>query len=230
MAETRRNAPPSPRRWRSRLVGLALLVVFGLAKVVHAFFPIAPDGASTGTGAVHNLTGNLAFFVLPVAAVLLGSLVARATGRRVVGVLGGASRPRPWASSPVMPWAPSAWPSGSTWCPRRPGWRPAPGRSSPQVGPRRGAGEGTKVPAYLCPPRRTTAYRPGPTSTGWVAAPASNRSWRPRVHSSPDALTTRSPSTRETRKSRVPGGGPVAWPWRTRSPAPPTVPRGRSSR
>ncbi|GAA1135081.1 DUF998 domain-containing protein [Ornithinicoccus hortensis] len=73
-------------RW---MVGLALLVVFGLAKVVHALFPIAPDGASTGTGAVHNLTGNLAFFVLPVAAVLLGSLVARATGRRVVGVLGG---------------------------------------------------------------------------------------------------------------------------------------------
>ena len=131
-------------RW---MVGLALLVVFGLAKVVHAFFPIAPDGASTGTGAVHNLTGNLAFFVLPVAAVLLGSLVARATGRRVVSVLGGSSRPRPWASSPVMPWAPSAWPSGSTWCPQRPGWRPAPGRSSPQVGPRRGAGEGTEVPA-----------------------------------------------------------------------------------
>lgn len=72
-------------RWR---VGLALLVVFGLAKVVQAFFPIAPEGTSTGAGTVHNVTGNLAFFVLPVAAVLLGGLVARATGRRVVGVLG----------------------------------------------------------------------------------------------------------------------------------------------
>lgn len=79
----------APTRSGSRgLVGLVLLVVFGLAKAAQAFFPIAPEGTSTDAGTVHNLLGNLAFFVLPVAALLLGRLVTLASGRRIASVLG----------------------------------------------------------------------------------------------------------------------------------------------
>ncbi len=62
-------------------VGAGLLLLFGLAKLVQGFFPIDAPGESTATGATHNLLGNLAFFVLPVAAVLVTRAVARATGR-----------------------------------------------------------------------------------------------------------------------------------------------------
>jgi Protein of unknown function (DUF998) len=51
--------------------GLVLLGVFGLAKVVQAFFPIDVGDAATTSGTLHNLLGNVAFFVLPVAAVVL---------------------------------------------------------------------------------------------------------------------------------------------------------------
>lgn len=62
-------------------IGAALLAVFGLAKLLQAFFPIDQAAESTSTGAIHNLLGNIAFFVLPVAAVLVTRAVARATGR-----------------------------------------------------------------------------------------------------------------------------------------------------
>lgn len=62
-------------------VGAGLLLLFGLAKVVQGFFPIDAPGESTATGATHNLLGNLAFFLLPVAAVLVTRATARATGR-----------------------------------------------------------------------------------------------------------------------------------------------------
>lgn len=62
-------------------VGAGLLLLFGLAKVLQGFFPIDVPGESTTTGVTHNLLGNLAFFVLPVAAVLVTRAVARATGR-----------------------------------------------------------------------------------------------------------------------------------------------------
>lgn len=70
------------------LVGLILLVVFGVAKVVQSFFPIDLDGVTTTAGTVHNLTGNLAFFALPVAAVLLGRAVSHLTGRVLPAWLG----------------------------------------------------------------------------------------------------------------------------------------------
>jgi hypothetical protein len=64
----------TPRR---SMVGLVLLAVFGLAKVAQAFFPIDVGDATTTSGTLHNVLGNVAFFVLPVAAVLL----SRSRGR-----------------------------------------------------------------------------------------------------------------------------------------------------
>lgn len=73
----------SDRRSRRRdVVGLVLMAVFGAAKVCQAFFPIDPEGVVSAAGVVHNITGNVAFFVLPVAAVLVGGLVSRVTGQR----------------------------------------------------------------------------------------------------------------------------------------------------
>ncbi len=64
----------------SARIGAILLALFGLAKLAQGFFPIDAAGEATASGAMHNLLGNLAFFVLPVAAVLLTGPVARATG------------------------------------------------------------------------------------------------------------------------------------------------------
>lgn len=61
-------------------VGAVLLGLFGLAKLAQAFFPIDPAGQASPAGAAHNLLGNVAFFVFPVAAALLTAAVARATG------------------------------------------------------------------------------------------------------------------------------------------------------
>lgn len=47
-----------------------VLAIFGAAKLVQAFFPIDPAGAATSTGLVHDVLGNVAFFALPLAAVL----------------------------------------------------------------------------------------------------------------------------------------------------------------
>ena len=64
----------------SARVGAGLLAVFGLAKLAQSFFPIDAGGATT-TGLMHNLLGNLAFLVLPVAAILITPAAARACGR-----------------------------------------------------------------------------------------------------------------------------------------------------
>src|SRR5688572_29791955 len=72
-------------RARRSTVGLVLLGVYGLAKVVQAFFPIDVGDQTTPSGAIHNVLGTLAFFALPAAAVLL----SRSWGRveLVVAVL-----------------------------------------------------------------------------------------------------------------------------------------------
>lgn len=62
-------------------IGAGLLALFGVAKLAQAFFPIDPPGQSTPTGTAHNLLGNLAFFALPVAALLVTRAVAVAAGR-----------------------------------------------------------------------------------------------------------------------------------------------------
>lgn len=62
---------------RSR-TGIAFLVMFGLAKIVQAFFPIDAEGTSSSTGDLHRLLGILAFFTLPFAIVLLTPLLAPA--------------------------------------------------------------------------------------------------------------------------------------------------------
>lgn len=61
-------------------VGAGLLAGFGLAKLLQAFFPIDAGGEATASGMAHNLLGNIAFFILPVAAALVTGAVARATG------------------------------------------------------------------------------------------------------------------------------------------------------
>lgn len=75
---------------RPARLGLVLLGVFGVAKVVQAFFPIddaavGDHGAATAVGAVHSGLGNLAFFTLPIAAVLLSPPLARTLGASVTG-------------------------------------------------------------------------------------------------------------------------------------------------
>ncbi len=67
---------------RSR-TGVVLLAVFGLAKVAQAFFPIDAEGAATTSGELHNLFGNVAFFALPFAVVLLTPLLASRATRGV---------------------------------------------------------------------------------------------------------------------------------------------------
>ena len=67
----------APRGVRPR-VGVVFLVIFGLAKLSQAFFPIDAEGASTSTGEMHNVLGNLAFFTLPFAVALLTPLLAPA--------------------------------------------------------------------------------------------------------------------------------------------------------
>ena len=58
-----------------------LLMMFALAKLLQAFFVIDPSGEATVAGAVHNLAGNFAFFLLPIAAVRLGAEVTFETDR-----------------------------------------------------------------------------------------------------------------------------------------------------
>ncbi len=57
---------------RRRRLAAVLLAVFGLAKLAMPLFPVDALGApATPTGQVHNVLGNLAFFIFPVAALLL---------------------------------------------------------------------------------------------------------------------------------------------------------------
>ncbi|GAY11988.1 DUF998 domain-containing protein [Pseudonocardia sp. N23] len=57
-----------------------VLAVFGAVKVPQAFFPIDPLGALSTTGLVHDVLGTIAFFALPLAAVL--GIRAFVPGRR----------------------------------------------------------------------------------------------------------------------------------------------------
>lgn len=69
-------------------VGLVLLTLFAVAKLVQAFFPIDAEDTVTAAGAVHNALGNVAFFVLPVAAVLVGGAISQLVRRRGPVLLG----------------------------------------------------------------------------------------------------------------------------------------------
>jgi Protein of unknown function (DUF998) len=92
----------TPRR---SMVGLVLLAVFGLAKVAQAFFPIDVGDETTTSGSIHSVLGTMAFFALPVAAVLLSRsrggvdgdcrVACRRHGRRVRQQHGGRRRHRP---------------------------------------------------------------------------------------------------------------------------------------
>jgi hypothetical protein len=61
-------------------LGVGMLTLFGVCKLIQAFFPIdvEPDLVTTTAGSVHNIVGNIAFFSLPIAA----ALVARSLSRR----------------------------------------------------------------------------------------------------------------------------------------------------
>lgn len=73
--------------WRRHPAPAAILLLIGVAKIGQAFFPLDQPGAATTAGAVHNVLGNLAFWLLPVAAVLLARPLAR-HGHRITAVVG----------------------------------------------------------------------------------------------------------------------------------------------
>ena len=74
--------------WRRHRLAAALLLVVGVAKVAQAFFPIDPVGSAATTGGLlHNVLGNVAFWLLPVAALLLARPLSRA-GHRATAILG----------------------------------------------------------------------------------------------------------------------------------------------
>jgi hypothetical protein len=52
-------------------VGLFLLGVFGVSELLAGLFPIDVGGEATMVGAIHNIVGNVSFFGLPIAAILL---------------------------------------------------------------------------------------------------------------------------------------------------------------
>jgi hypothetical protein len=60
-------------------LGFGMLTLFGISKLIQGFFPIdvEPDLLTTTAGTVHNIVGNIAFFALPVAAVLVTRLLGR---------------------------------------------------------------------------------------------------------------------------------------------------------
>jgi hypothetical protein len=60
-------------------LGVGMLTLFGVSKLIQGFFPIdvEPDVLTTTAGAVHNIVGNIAFFSLPVGAVLVAHSLSR---------------------------------------------------------------------------------------------------------------------------------------------------------
>jgi hypothetical protein len=59
-------------------VGVGILGLFGVCKLLQAFFPIDAVGSvMTTAGSVHNILGNFAFFSLPVAAFLITRSLSR---------------------------------------------------------------------------------------------------------------------------------------------------------
>jgi hypothetical protein len=52
-------------------VGLFLLGLYGVSELLGGIFPIDVGAETTTAGAIHNIVGNIAFFGLPIAAILL---------------------------------------------------------------------------------------------------------------------------------------------------------------
>ena len=67
---------------RRERVGALLLLVVGLLKLAMPLFPVDPLGTpATSAGQMHNLLGNLTFFLFPVAALLLFRALRRRGSR-----------------------------------------------------------------------------------------------------------------------------------------------------
>ena len=76
--------------WRRHRIAAVLLVLVGIAKVAQAFFPLdAPGTEPTTVGLLHNVLGNVAFWLLPVAAALLARplLVGDHCAVAIIGLL-----------------------------------------------------------------------------------------------------------------------------------------------
>jgi hypothetical protein len=60
-------------------LGVGMLTLFGVCKLIQTFFPIdvEPDLVTTTAGSIHNIVGNIAFFSIPVAAVLVSRSLRR---------------------------------------------------------------------------------------------------------------------------------------------------------
>jgi hypothetical membrane protein len=52
-------------------VGLFLLALYGVSELLAGIFPIDTGGEATTAGTIHNIVGNISFFCLPIAAILL---------------------------------------------------------------------------------------------------------------------------------------------------------------
>jgi hypothetical membrane protein len=52
-------------------VGLFLLALYGVSELLAGIFPIDVGGEATTAGTIHNIVGNISFFCLPIAAILL---------------------------------------------------------------------------------------------------------------------------------------------------------------
>jgi hypothetical protein len=52
-------------------VGLFLLALYGVSELLAGIFPIDIGGEATTAGTIHNIVGNISFFCLPIAAILL---------------------------------------------------------------------------------------------------------------------------------------------------------------
>jgi hypothetical membrane protein len=52
-------------------VGLFLLALYGVSELLAGIFPIDVGGEATTAGTIHTIVGNISFFCLPIAAILL---------------------------------------------------------------------------------------------------------------------------------------------------------------
>ena len=59
--------PPPGRSY----VGLSLLALYGVSELLAGIFPIDVGGEATTAGTIHTIVGNISFFCLPIAAILL---------------------------------------------------------------------------------------------------------------------------------------------------------------
>jgi hypothetical membrane protein len=69
VADSSRNSLPQRLVWS--YLGLFLLALYGVSELLAGIFPIDIGGEATTAGTIHTIVGNISFFCLPIAAILL---------------------------------------------------------------------------------------------------------------------------------------------------------------